>query len=159
MADLASLIHLNGGQPAPPVAPTPMPTHQQTMAIYHRLQETRREMKKLLDDPRTGRQNVRPMLLEIGGDMIGKKLFSIAEFMGGINDPRNPFPGSEDPLGQKQWIRRIYDTSTVAQRKLLEHHRAANAPDGTLGEPWSIDDHATHVAGALAHYPAVKHNG
>jgi hypothetical protein len=78
MADLSSLINPagaagvqprsmlsslmpNGGQPAPPVsAPQvpPAPTHQQAVAGYHRLQETKRLMGRILQDPRTGRQNI-----------------------------------------------------------------------------------------------------
>jgi hypothetical protein len=146
MADLASLVH----QPPSPQIPirVPAPTHAQTVALFHRLQETKRLMGNILKDPKAGHANIRPLLLDAGAKLIGDRLQSVAEFMGGIAD----FPAADDPLAQKQWIRRLYEISAAGQRKLLEHHRAAHAPDGTMGEPWAADSHADHVTAGMAHY-------
>lgn len=126
-----------------------MPTHQQAVAGYHRLQETRRLMGKILQNPKTGHENIRPLVLDAGAELIGSKLMTIAEFMNGLSS----FPGADDPLGQKQWVRALVSMSSMAQRKLLEHHRAANAPDGSLGERWAVDDHGDHMGALMAHYP------
>jgi hypothetical protein len=166
MADLSSLINpaaLNGprnplgtlmpnggqlGPPAPP--PTPAPTHEQAVAGYHRMQETKRLMGRILEDSRTGKQNIRPLVLDAGATLIGERLQTLAEFMSGLQS----FPPGEDFLGQKQWVRHLYSVSDIAQRKLLQDHRAANAPDFEHGTPWNADNHSQHMAGLMAHYPS-----
>lgn len=141
----------NGGQLTPPSpAPAPAPTHSQAVAGYHRLQETKRLMGKILRSPKVGRENIRPLVLDAGATLIGDRLQTLAEFMRGIST----FPPADDPLAQKQWVKRLYDMSSMAQRKLLQDHRAANAPDGQPGSPWSADDHADHMTGLMAHYPS-----
>jgi hypothetical protein len=167
MADLSSLVNFaasnagkpqnplaslmpNGGQLAPPVSAPPMPTHEQAMAGYHRMQETKRLMGNILRDPRTGKQNIRPLVMDAGAALIGERLQSLAEFMAGIAT----FPPADDPLGQKQWVRRLCSVSDIAQRKLLADHRAANAPDWQHGTPWSADNHSQHMAALMAHYPS-----
>jgi hypothetical protein len=144
MTNLASLI-----QAPPPVPPTPRPTHGQAVAGYHRLQETKRLMGKILQDPKTGHSNIRPLVLDAGAKLISDRLQSLAEFMSGISN----FPPAEDPLGQKKWVQQLFAASSMAQRSLLQHHRAANAPDGTLGASWAADDHSNHMSALMAHYP------
>jgi hypothetical protein len=147
LSDVSALL-----QASAPAAPPPRPTHDQTVAGYRRLQETRALMRKILDDPRAGRQNIRPLLLDAAAALVGDRLATLAEVMSGLKD----FPGPDDPGGplkQKQWVRRVYETSTVAQQKLLQDHRMASVPDGQPGAPWSVDDHSLHMAGLMAHYP------
>jgi hypothetical protein len=149
---LASLMP-NGGQLAPPIsAPQvqPAPTHAQVVSGYHRMQETKRMMGKILESPKIGRENIRPLVLDAGATMIGERLMSLAEFMRGIST----FPPADDPLAQKQWVRRLYDAQSIAQRKLLQDHRAANPPDSQGGTPWSADNHSDNMAGLMAHYPS-----
>jgi hypothetical protein len=162
MADLSSLINPaapsgpqnplgalmpNGGQIAAPAQPAP--THDQAVAGYHRMQETKILMKRILDDPRAGKANIRPLILEAGVKLISERLMTVAALMSGIRD----LPSGDDPLGQKQWVRKLWMVNAMAQRKLLQDHRAANPPDGQQGAPWSADQHSDHMASLMAHYP------
>jgi hypothetical protein len=144
----------NGGQLASPQASVPQappaPTHAQVVAGYYRLQETKRLMGKILANPKIGRENIRPLVLDAGATLIGDRLQSLAEFMKGIST----FPPADDPLAQKKWVQRLYDVSSQAQQKLLQDHRAANPPDWQNGAPWSADNHSDNVSGLLAHYPS-----
>jgi hypothetical protein len=166
MADLSSLINPaaansgqpqnplsalmpNGGQLAAPFSAPPAPTHDQAVAGYHRMQETKMLMKRILDDPRAGKANIRPLVLEAGAKLISERLMTLSALMAGISD----FPGADDPMAQKQWVRRLFTVNAMAQRKLLQDHRAANPPDGQHGAPWNADQHNDNMAGLMAHYP------
>jgi hypothetical protein len=164
MADLSSLINPaaasgpqnplsalmpNGGQLAAPFSAPPAPTHDQAVAGYHRMQETKMLMKRILEDPRTGKANIRPLVLSAGATLISERLQTLAEFMSGISS----FPPADDPMGQKQWVRRLFVVNAMAQRKLLQDHRAANPPDGQHGAPWNADQHSDNMAGLMDHYP------
>jgi hypothetical protein len=72
--------------------------------------------------------------------------------MSGISSFPGP-DGPDGPLNQKRWVRRVYETSTAAQQKLLQDHRAASVPDGQAGAPWNADDHAQHMGALMTHYP------
>jgi len=146
---LASLLP-NGGQLASPIQRTPAPTSEQTMAGYHRAQEIKQRMGKVLANPKAGRDNIRPLVLEAGADLIGSKVLTLSELMAGLSD----FPGADNPLGQKRWVQHLVAVNSFAQRKLLADHRAANAPDYQHGTPWSPDQHSDHMAGLMAHYPS-----
>jgi hypothetical protein len=137
-----------GGQVAPPMSTPPAPTHEQTVAAYHRFQETKRLMGRILQNPKTGHENIRPLVLDAGAILIGERVQSLAEFMSGISK----FPPSDDPLGQKKWVERLFAVSSQAQRKILQDHRAANAPDYQQGVPWSADNHNDNFAGLMTHY-------
>lgn len=168
MADLSSLINPgaggaqpggmlsaltpNGGPFARPVAAPqapPTPTHEQAVAGYHRAQEIKQRMGKILDDPRAGHANIRPLVLDAGATLVGERIMSLAELMRGLSD----FPGADNPLAQKQWVRHLVAVNSMAQRKLLMDHRAANAPDYQHGTHWSADKHSDHMAGLMTHYP------
>jgi hypothetical protein len=146
---LASLLP-SGGQLAPPVQRAPAPTSEQTIAGYHRAQEIKHRMARVLASPKAGHDNIRPLVLEAGADLIGSRVMSVVEFMRGLSD----FPGADNPLGQKQWVRHLVAVNSVAQRKLLADHRAANPPDYQHGAPWNADDHSDNMAGLMAHYPS-----
>jgi hypothetical protein len=146
---LASLLQ-NSGQSAPPVQRPPMPTAEQTLAGYHRAQEIKQRMLKVLANPKAGHENIRPLVLEVGADLIGSKVMTLAALMKGLSD----FPGAENPLAQKQWVRHLVAVNSFAQRKLLMDHRAANPPDYQHGTPWSADNHDDQVAALMAHYPS-----
>jgi hypothetical protein len=142
---LASLL----SQQSPPSA-TPAPTHQQAVAGYHRAQQIKHAMGRILQNPKAGHDNIRPLVLEAGADLIGSKILSLSEFMAGISK----FPGADDPLGQKKWVQHLIAVNSVAQRKLLQDHRAANPPDYEHGTPWNADDHSDNMAALMSHYPS-----
>lgn len=148
-SSLASLLP-NGGQLAPSTAPTPAPTRAQAIAGYHRMQETKRLMGRILENPKTGHANIRPLVLDAGATLVGEKIMSLAELMSGLSD----FPGADNPLGQKKWVQHLVAVNGAAQRKLLQDHRAANTPDWQHGTPWSADNHSDNMAALMAHYPS-----
>jgi hypothetical protein len=146
---LASLLQ-SGSQLAPPIQRAPAPTSEQTIAGYHRAQEIKQRMAKVLANPKAGHDNIRPLVLEAGADLIGSKVMTLAALMKGLSD----FPGADNPLAQKQWVRHLIAVNSFAQRKLLMDHRAANPPDYQHGTPWSADDHDDQMAALMAHYPS-----
>ena len=126
----------------PPQA-RPTPTHAQTVAGLHRCHEIEKASQRLLKDPDVGKKNIRPKVLEMGADLIGKKVMTLPELMTGIKD----FPSSEDALGQKKWLERLYQSNVQGQIALLQDH--ANAPPEDQPSQWTPDNHAEHMS-ALA---------
>ena len=91
-----------------------MPTAEQTVAGYHRAQEIKQRWE-VLANPKAGLGNIRPLVLEAGADLIGSKVMTFGRPNGGLND----FPGPENPLAQKRWVRHLIAVNSFAQRKLL----------------------------------------
>lgn len=154
--DLASLA-----QPQAPQAPQgvpglvqqppqarPAPTHAQTIAALHRFGEIEKASSKLLKDPDVGRKNIRPKVLEMGADLIGSRVLSLAEFMSGIGN----FPSADDMLGQKKWLEKLRDTNIQGQMSVLQDH--ANAPpEAADAAQWTPDSHAEHMGALINKYP------
>jgi hypothetical protein len=156
--DLASLAQPQAPQPQAPqgvpglVQPgaqqRPMPTHAQVVAGLHRFHEIELASGRLLKDPDVGRKNIRPKVLEMGADLIGRRVMSLPEFMTGIKD----FPSAEDMLGQKKWLEKLFQSNVQGQVSLLQDH--ANAPpEGPDAAQWTPDSHSEHMAGLISKYP------
>jgi hypothetical protein len=126
--------------------PRHIPTHAQTVAALHRFREIESAVSRILKSPDVGRKNVRPKVLEMGGDLIGSKVMSLAEFMKGLQT----FPAGEDPLAQKKWLERLYQTQIQGQMTVLQDRAMAqeHGPD----DQWSPETHDDHWAGMMKGY-------
>ena len=156
--DLASLAQPQAPQAAPqpgvgglvqqPQQARPAPTHAQVVAGLHRFHEIEIASQRLLKDPDVGKKNIRPKVLEMGADLIGKRIMTLSELMQGIKD----FPGSDDILGQKKWLQRLYQSNVQGQMALLQDH--ANAPpEAADAAQWSPDSHDEHMGALISQYP------
>lgn len=140
------LAALAQGQVAPQ-GPPPAPTQAQTVAALHRFGEVKQAMRPVLGDPKLGKDNIRPKLLDAASKLLGSKVLSLSEIMNAIKG----LP--DDPLAQKKFVEKIYGDADKAQKIVLSHHAAAPAMQGT-GEPdqWNADNHQTHIDGLMGHY-------
>jgi len=159
--DLASLAQPQGqpqGSPPPqgvgalvqqPPQARPAPTHAQTVAGLHRFHEIETASKRLLKNPDVGHKNIRIKVLEMGADLIAHKVMTLPQLMQGIKD----FPSAEDPLGQKKWLEKLYQSNVQGQISLLQDH--ANAPpESPDAAQWTPDSHSEHMGALMNKYQA-----
>lgn len=156
MMDLASLAQPQQPQQTPQQGingllqkaanPRPAPTHAQTVAVLHRCHEIEKASGRLLKDPDVGHKNIRPKVLEMGADLIGSRVMTLPEFMTGIKD----FPSSDDALGQKRWLERLFQSQIAAQMSVLQDR--ANAPVEENPSQWTPDSHAEHMGAVTNMY-------
>lgn len=134
-----------GGQQQQP----PAPTRAQTTAAVQHFSEIQRALKPVLSNPKLGKENIRPEVLNAGSLLLGSKVLSLPELMNQISD----FPS--DPLEQRARVQKIYSDAQNAQASVLDHFGAALAagklpPEG--GPEYQADDHAGHMDSLLGQY-------
>lgn len=142
------LAQLMGGQQGALQGPPPVPTQAQTVAALHRFGEVKQAMRRVIGDPKLGKDNIRPKLLDAASKLLGSKVLSLSEVMNAIKG----LP--DDPLAQKKFVEKIYGDADKAQKIVLSHHAGAPPMQPGTGEPesWSSDNHQTHIDGLMGHY-------
>lgn len=149
----------HGGNPLSRIAPQlggqqrpmPSPTRAQTTAAVQRFSAIQRVLKPILDDPKLGKENVRPAVLNAGSLLLGTKLISLPELMQVLNK----FPADTDPLEQKQFLQNVYDSAKQSESQVLDSHGAAVVagklpPDG--GDQYDAGNHEQLMDSLLSHY-------
>lgn len=142
---LARIAPQMGGQQQP----QPAPTRAQTTAAVQRFSAIQQALKPILADPKLGKENVRPDVLDAGSRLLGTKLISLPQLMQVLND----FPS--DPLDQRTKVQQIYSSAQQAEAAVLDHHGAAIVagklpPDG--GDQYDSENHDKLMDGLLGHY-------
>ena len=120
----------------------PQLSHAQTVAGLHKFSEIKAAMLPVISDPKLGKTNIRPKLLDATSKLLMNKTLSLPEIMNRIKD----LP--DDPQKQKAFVDQIYQSSDQAQKVLLAN--AAHAQDD--GEAWSMDNHEKHLGGFMQKY-------
>lgn len=124
--------------------PRPVPTHAQTVAALHRFTEIEHAVKRVLKSQDVGRKNVRPQVLEMGADLIGSKVMSLAEFLKGMSS----YPPAEDFLAQKKWLEKLFQAQVQGQMTVLQDRAQAQGGDEDQWTPDTHDDHFKALMGA-----------
>ena len=142
---LARIAPQMGGQQQQP----PVPTRAQTTAAVHHFSAIQQALKPILKNPKLGKENIRPDVLDAGSKLIGSKILSLPELMNQISE----FPS--DPLDQKARVQKIYTDAQNAEASVLDHYGAALAAgklpsDG--GPEYQSSDHASHMDSLLGAY-------
>jgi hypothetical protein len=136
--------------PGPPPR-LPAPSAAQATAAIKRFGAVQSAMRDLLQNPDLGRTNIRPAILDQASKLMASRILSLPETMQAIGKV------SDDPLAQKSLVAGIFNQAQQAESAVLAHHTAAVAMGmvpRSGGEKYQADDHARHMSGLLAHYPA-----
>lgn len=112
----------------------PQLSHAQLVAGLHKFGEIKAAMLPVISDPKLGKVNIRPKLLDATSKLLMNKTLTLPEIMNRIKD----LP--DDPQKQKAFVDQIYTSSDQAQKVLL-----ANAVHAQDSEPWSMDSHDKHL--------------
>lgn len=119
-------------------------SHAQTVAALHKFGEIKAAMFPVISDPKLGKTNIRPKLLDATSKLLMSKTLTLPEIMNRIKD----LP--DDPQAQKKFVDQIYQSSDQAQKSLLTMH--ANSPQNGEPEQWTPDNHDKHLAGVQQMY-------
>lgn len=126
----------------PQQRPTPQVSSGQAMAAVHRFSSIRSALSGVMADPKLGKENIRPKLLDAASKLLAGKVLTLPEVMNTVKD----LP--DDPVKQKQFVDRIYSVAGQATQAVLEHHRA----NPTQGEEWTPEDHEQQMSSLMGQY-------
>jgi hypothetical protein len=137
---------------APAIAPTPAPTHKQTVAGLRHLDAIVQKLQAAMRDPDLGRANMKNKLIDGMTSLVAEQLNSPGEAVQTLST----FP--ERPFEQKQWVMNHLVTALQSRDNLLDHHRAA-FPEPVAEPTPSADSHMDDIAGMIqAHYSSGGRN-
>lgn len=120
-------------------------TKQQLIAGLHHLNAFKTEFAPLLNNPKTGKANIRPKIFDAAATLIGANIFTVPEVINGIKD----LP--DDPLDQKKWLETKLMNVQQAEQKLIQDY-IAQGPGQEEGPDWSMDSHKDHMTGLMGSY-------
>jgi hypothetical protein len=128
----------------------PAPNAAQTAAAIHHFGEIKAGIRPILNDPKLGKENIRPKLLDAASKFLASKTLSLPDVMKALKN----LP--DDPMQQLQFVKKIYDNNDQAQQQVLAHHAAAppeqQMPGAPPPEPYSQDNHQAMMDGLMQHY-------
>jgi hypothetical protein len=100
-------------------------------ALTKYLHDLKQAMQKILDDPDTGRVNIRTKLFDIAADNIGKGVVTVPQV---IND-LSTLP--KDPMQQRAWLRKKIADNEQAQLRILTEQAQLNPVQGDAAQDWA----------------------
>lgn len=133
-----------------PQRPAPAPTENQTIAAVHHFGQIKSAFGPMLKDPKLGKDNIRPKLLDTMSKLLANKVLTLPEIM----NAAKALP--EDPIQQKKFVEKIYNDNSKAQMMVLQQHAQAKFPEPEPGAPeptpYSPDTHADEMSALLKQY-------
>lgn len=123
-------------RPAPTIPPG------EAMAGIHRFSSVRAAMASVLADPKLGRENIRPKLLDAGSKLLASKVLSLPELMNAIKD----LP--DDPVKQRQFVDNIFNSAGQAREVLMQQYQQHESDD----DGWSLDKQGDLLSSLLGKY-------
>jgi hypothetical protein len=123
----------------------PAPTHAQTVAALQHFGAIKNAMLPVMDDPKLGKANIRPKLLDSFSKLLAARTLSLPEIMNAIKS----LP--DDPQQQVAFVTKIYKDNDQAQKMILAHHQMGPPSQGEP-EAWSPDNHADQLSALSQQY-------
>src|SRR5216684_5185164 len=131
----------------------PTPDHAMTKAAMRHFGAMKVRLEKLLADPKTGKENMRPAIFDMAASLLGDGFMTMPKLMNEIKT----LP--QEPADQKQWLQKHLDAVSKAQVNVLDHHIAAFPGSGDWKMDWANappsagnDDHPAVMDSVLKHY-------
>lgn len=136
----------------PQQAPTPPPSHAQTVATLRHLQNVNREFGPILKNPDLGKSDMKSAVIDAGTKLVADRIVTPAAAVMLLSQVPT------DPLDQRKWLQNFYDTNEKAQMTVLDHH-ASGGPtnldwqsDQAGFMPHDPDGHMKAMEGVMTHY-------
>lgn len=134
------------GAPAPAQAPTPPPTHQQTVAALQHFDAIESELTALLRDPDIGKADMKSKIIDGTTKLVANRIITPSDAVGQLGSvPKSPFD-------QKKWLETHYQQTVMAADAVLQHHGAGFGGQNVDSSAPDPDSHTDMMSGLVGQY-------